>query len=243
MSEVEYIKQVQKALKELGLYRGRIDGDFGPMSRDAVLTFQRLHGLKVDGIVGKNTWDHLFPKRPIRKDHHDDDPPSRAEIKKLPTNRCWPWQRDVEKFYGKIETIPNRLVYVEPPYPLWYAADLNQPIKRFMVHQKVAPSVTKVLTRVAKIYGQEQIRKLGLDIYAGAYNKRKMRGGSNWSMHAYGIAIDWDSANNALHMDHTKARFAADAYIPWFDAWRDEGWIGLGPLKDYDWMHVQAALV
>jgi hypothetical protein len=36
-----------------------VDGDYGPLTRRAVLTFQRAHGLVVDGIVGPVTWGAL----------------------------------------------------------------------------------------------------------------------------------------------------------------------------------------
>lgn len=36
-----------------------VDGDFGPETRDAVLAFQRGHGLDADGMVGKATWAAL----------------------------------------------------------------------------------------------------------------------------------------------------------------------------------------
>lgn len=36
-----------------------IDGIFGDETRDAVLTFQSLYGLDVDGIVGRDTWDMI----------------------------------------------------------------------------------------------------------------------------------------------------------------------------------------
>ncbi|MFK0288713.1 peptidoglycan-binding protein [Streptomyces sp. NPDC090499] len=36
-----------------------VDGRFGPDTRTAVEGFQHDHGLKVDGIVGVNTWRAL----------------------------------------------------------------------------------------------------------------------------------------------------------------------------------------
>jgi hypothetical protein len=37
----------------------RLDGVFGPKTHEAVLSFQRSAGLKVDGIVGRHTWTAL----------------------------------------------------------------------------------------------------------------------------------------------------------------------------------------
>lgn len=48
-------KAIQKKLKQLGYYRGKIDGIIGSQSLKAIKKFQKDYGLKVDGIVGKNT--------------------------------------------------------------------------------------------------------------------------------------------------------------------------------------------
>lgn len=44
------VRQLQRAL---GI---KDDGDFGPATRNAVITFQKRLGLYADGIAGKNTW-------------------------------------------------------------------------------------------------------------------------------------------------------------------------------------------
>lgn len=54
-------KEIQQALKNAGFYQGRVDGKMGPLTREAIRGFQRVHGLSVDGVVGKNTWAQLAP--------------------------------------------------------------------------------------------------------------------------------------------------------------------------------------
>jgi D-alanyl-D-alanine carboxypeptidase len=53
------IKVVQQILKKKGYYKGEIDGINGPKTRMAVSEFQQQNKLKVDGIVGPNTWKKL----------------------------------------------------------------------------------------------------------------------------------------------------------------------------------------
>ena len=50
---------MQQALKNAGFYQGALDGKMGPQTRDAVKEFQRVHGLRDDGVVGKQTWAKL----------------------------------------------------------------------------------------------------------------------------------------------------------------------------------------
>ncbi len=55
----EAIKDLQRALKEKGLHPGNIDGVFGPLTEIAVVGFQSMEGLTVDGIVGPETREAL----------------------------------------------------------------------------------------------------------------------------------------------------------------------------------------
>ncbi len=52
-------RDIQQALKNSGFYQGSIDGKIGPLTREAIKEFQRVHGLKDDGVVGKQTWAQL----------------------------------------------------------------------------------------------------------------------------------------------------------------------------------------
>ena len=54
-------KEIQQALKNAGFYQGQVDGKMGPLTREAIRQFQRVHGLSVDGVVGKHTWAQLAP--------------------------------------------------------------------------------------------------------------------------------------------------------------------------------------
>lgn len=49
-------------VKVLQLFLGNLvtDGDFGVNTEKAVILFQKTHGLSVDGIVGKQTWNALL---------------------------------------------------------------------------------------------------------------------------------------------------------------------------------------
>lgn len=63
-SRGEEVRILQYYLAFLGFFNPKlpqikVDGVFGKETYDAVLTFQRLYGLNVDGIVGRSTWNMI----------------------------------------------------------------------------------------------------------------------------------------------------------------------------------------
>lgn len=153
----------------------------------------------------------------------------------------WPQQTqsELEKYYGAVGTNQTK---VQCPYPLRIAWDTDKTITKFSCHEKVADSISRVLHRVHDHYG-DQIPHLGLDLWGGCLNVRKMRGGTSYSTHSWGIAIDWDPSQNQLKWGKDKANFAKPEYDVWWKLWEEEGWVSLGRTRNYDWMHVQAAKV
>lgn len=55
-SKGAFVADLQDQLAELNYLAGRVDGDFGPNTRRAVVQLQSDNGLKADGIVGPKTW-------------------------------------------------------------------------------------------------------------------------------------------------------------------------------------------
>lgn len=150
----------------------------------------------------------------------------------------WPSEKDMTAFFGKRGENQTTVV---PPYPLFLSWN-QQPVKRFTCHEKVADSVMRILGSVRREYGLKRIAELKLDQFSGCLNVRLKRGSSTeWSIHSWGAAIDWNDEDNALKMHKPKARFSAPIYEAWWEIWEEEGWVSLGRKKDYDWMHVQAA--
>jgi peptidoglycan hydrolase-like protein with peptidoglycan-binding domain len=78
-SHGQAVAKIQKRLKQLGLYLGPIDLDFGGGTESAVKLFQQQNNLADDGKVGQKTWDALFPQTEI---------PASPLINKPLTYRC-----------------------------------------------------------------------------------------------------------------------------------------------------------
>lgn len=59
-SSGDNVKLIQEKLNNLGYDVGTIDGFYGNNTKQAIISFQSLHGLGADGIVGQRTWDVLL---------------------------------------------------------------------------------------------------------------------------------------------------------------------------------------
>jgi peptidoglycan hydrolase-like protein with peptidoglycan-binding domain len=55
------VVKLQEKLSNLGFLKS-VDGDFGPVTLEAVKAFQKRNGLEPDGVVGGATWQ-LLDKR------------------------------------------------------------------------------------------------------------------------------------------------------------------------------------
>ena len=83
------------------------------------------------------------------------------------------------------ETGAGYLVAIDLPYPMRLAWDLNTKVKRISVHKLVAENFKAVFNDLLAHYGYEKIVELGIDLYGGTFNFRKMRGGTDWSKHSW----------------------------------------------------------
>lgn len=255
-------RSVQRALKSAGHYHGLIDGDFGEGSRAAARKWavlvsppyktswpdqrvriaieqKMLHDLgfyesAIDGFAGPATqvgyerWqDYITFHRAPLPDHAVGY-----------QSQVFPRQAGVRAFYG--EPGQNQAM-LESPYPLYLDWQLTQKVAEFSIHEKCHDAAERAMKRVLDHYGEDEIHRLGLDQFGGCLNVRKMRNGSAWSMHAWGIAIDWDADRNQLRWGRDRAQMAREEYEPFLDAWEAEGFVSLGRLRNFDWMHVQAA--
>ena len=107
------------------------------------------------------------------------------------------------------------------------------------VHKKAAQDFTNVFNELLAVYGLAKIQALGIDLFGGCFAFRAMRGGSDYSRHSWGIAIDLDPERNQLKETSRTARFARPEYKPMIDIFYKHGFVNLGVEKNYDWMHFE----
>ena len=147
---------------------------------------------------------------------------------------------EIVKKYGKPnETGEGYLTTILLPYPMRLAWDLDTKVSKMRCHKLAAEAFLNVFNDLLAHYGMKEIERLGIDLFGGCFNYRKMRGGTSWSKHAWGIAIDLDPARNKLKETAKTARFARPEYQPMIDIFYRHGFISLGIEKGYDWMHFE----
>lgn len=235
MADKEFEKWLQSRLTSHGFATGLIDGHIGPTTIKAIKAFQASLGLEPTGTANAATVQALrsttvgnTPRPEVIADA--------AGI--APIKNLWPTQANVSSFYG---TVGTNQTQIEIPFDMWLAWDKGTRLRKMTLHKKVASSALRVLQSVAGIYGQKERQALGVDLFGGSLNVRKMRGGSSYSMHSWGIAIDFDPERNGLNVHSPKARLSHADAVPFWEEWEAEGWLSLGRARDYDYMHIQAA--
>lgn len=229
-----FVAAVQEKLIARGYSVGAAgaDGIAGAATTAAIKAFQAKSGVEVTGTVTAATWDALdsepMPERDL-------NPPSAepAHIKPI-----WPRQAECMKVYGAVGQNQTILIL---PFPMRIAWDTAKTITKITLHEKVRDSAARVFDRIADAYSADKRKDLGIDLFGGSLSVRKMRGGSSWSMHSWGIAIDFDPIRNQLKWPREKARLGRPDAEAFWKLWEEEGWVSLGRARNYDWMHVQAA--
>lgn len=224
---------IQSRLTSHGFPVGPIDGVIGDKTTAAIKAFQSRNGILPSGKADEATIAALRSTSagPVVRPIGEDQP--------APTIKSvWPRQADVSAFYGAVGTSQTSIAI---PFDMWLAWDKSVRVRKMTLHTKVAASAERVLQAVAGLYSAQERKTIGLDLFGGSLNVRKMRGGSAWSMHSWGIAIDFDPERNQLKWGRDKARLAQSDAVPFWLEWEKEGWLSLGRARNFDWMHVQAA--
>jgi hypothetical protein len=260
------IEFVQQELIKRKLYDGIIDGELNQKTIEALekalplyskirpewTPLRKAYGFlqvacldggfnpgEIDGKWGPNTELAFNNYQYFLANQKPPDPWRPEDIVQVNPNN-WPVQYtpEFDAFYGPKG---SSLVRVQLPYSMKLAWDTSVTVNSFSCHAKVRDSLERVLTNVLSHYGIAEIRRLRLDLFGGCYNERPIRGGTKWSMHSWAIAVDFDPARNKLEWGRDKAAFAAPEYYKWWEFWEEEGWVSLGRMRNFDWMHVQAA--
>ena len=152
-----------------------------------------------------------------------------------------PNQKEVRLNQSVFGKIGENHDYCNLPYPMKLAWDLKVKVNRFTCHALIKPNLELIFAETLDHYGISAIERMGLDLFGGCFNNRNSRNGKSKSMHAWAIAVDLDPTRNRLRWDANKARFALEAFNPFWDIVEANGGVSLGREWGKDWMHLQFA--
>lgn len=218
--ERRLVASAQTLLDKGGYEPGAIDGKYGPNTREAV-----------------NSWrTQVVTGKPVVLDRVPTPTYSPSEQQAL-----FPRQSDMASFYGAPGNPKCTTGKVVLPFAFYLAWNRGEKISSFSCHERCAGVFQSAFHEAARHYGEEEYRRLRLDLWGGCYNYRKMRGGTGWSTHAYGAAFDLDPDMNQLRWGRDRASFARPEYEPFINICESVGLVSLGRAANMDWMHFQAA--
>ncbi len=148
----------------------------------------------------------------------------------MPKKSPWPGTSTaaLTEFYGRAGD-ESKLVNL-PVDGLGVRYD-GRSVKTVRCNAKVASSLGRILFDLSNSHPEV------LADYNGCLNFRKMRGGSSYSLHAYGAAIDFMAGTNG---NRTAWPVKATMSIVVMEAFACEGWIAAGAFWGRDAMHFQA---
>lgn len=158
----------------------------------------------------------------------------------LPTKSHLLTTEEIIKKYGNPGDISN-LTVIALPYPMRIAWDLQHRTSKMQCHKMAADNFKAVFNEILKTYGYDKIKELGIDLYGGCYNFRQMRGGTTWSVHSWGLAVDLSPDKNALKMTWENSQFFKPEYKKMIDIFYANNFVNLGIERNRDAMHFQIA--
>ena len=229
------IKDIQEKLTELGLYTDTIDGINGSTTKIGIRAFQRLNGLSVDGIAGPKTLAKLF-------DNFDrTELESETDIGIHDSDENWPnWPKSntqsLMSYYGNVGT--NQTM-AKLAYPMKIAWDKRKTLTQFQCNVKCKEAFEYIFDKVQRTYSESDINEIGLNIFGGCLNVRPMRGGTSYSTHSWGVALDLDPERNQLKWGKDRARLAKPDCEEFWKIVESTGATSLGRRYGYDFMHFE----
>ena len=225
--EGDRVKEIQRILNGLGA-KLVTDGGGGLPAEVAVAAFQRDHRINADGIVGSKTADALStavapgPSRILFSGGVADIFPTAKSSDTFP----------VRGQAGAIAILGDPFV---PGWDEEYLTRIQLPPELF----KKPPATAR--TTVAHIYAADNFKAairlmiaagLKFNTFDGVLNKRRKRGGSSLSTHAFAVAVDFDASLNPMG---AKPKMAPEIVA----LWKRSGFFWGGEWRSPDGMHFQ----
>jgi hypothetical protein len=184
------------------------------MNRQQIISLQSHIGTTPDGFWGPKSQEacrrHLRALMPARSPWPNSD------------------QASLRAFFGEPGTEANLVEIDVRGLGMEYE---GQSLRIIRAHDLIADSLLAILRTIAAGPHRDILAE-----YAGVYNFRRKRGGTSYSLHAYGAAIDLDPDNNAFR-DSWPLRSSMPIGV--MEAFAAEGVKSAGAAWGFDSMHFE----
>lgn len=193
--------------------------------------------IEEDGWWGPDTQDAAY--RLIGGEHVGWRPDEKSPIENEEPLKVKCWTPSDYQMVSQYGSPGSNQVQIALPFAMRLDWDLKSKVNKTTCHKLAASSITGALEEIRDAYGKAALTELGIDRFGGILNVRKKRGGTTWSAHAWGTAIDLYPSANQLSWKKDRAVFAKAEYNKLREAFNKAGWMSLGTCYNFDWMHWQ----
>jgi hypothetical protein len=163
------------------------------------------------------------------------------------------WPKDdrasLEAFYGTHELDlagkptahweESNLAFLAPPWKMVLSWDPTKRVRVIKCHWSVRDSLARILDTIWQHYGsQAAIEAVGLHLWGGCYEFRRVSGSNELSTHAWGAGVDINPASNPRGKPWKDKTGMMPLFV--IAAFKAEGWDWGGHFRTPDAMHFQA---
>lgn len=157
-SQGEKVKELQRRLKELGYYKDYVDGDYGDATVKAVKAFQKMNGLKEDGVAGSTTISKMNADNAIKADGTSFDSLNTAQTLKKGDSGL-----QVKALQKRLKELGYYTDYVDGDYGLATATAVSdfQRANKLTVNGTANPTTLKKMISTSAVSKDEADKEQG----------------------------------------------------------------------------------
>jgi peptidoglycan hydrolase-like protein with peptidoglycan-binding domain len=150
------VKELQSILKNKGYFNyHETTTYFGPVTKKAVLDFQRANGLVADGIVGKKTYSKL-----LEKSYQEEKPPDKGTIQKSAASskilKLNSTGKDVKKLQEDLKFLGFFTFYKTTDF---YGTITTEAVRKFQISRKLKATGVADAATLQRIQQQVNAKK------------------------------------------------------------------------------------
>ncbi|MBD3885227.1 M15 family metallopeptidase [Phormidium tenue FACHB-886] len=244
----DFAKQWQQRMKDRG-WNIAVDGLYGARSKAICIAFQKEKGLTPDGIVGPKTWDAAFRTDNLTPSPNPIPPtsPAPGELSDYSALEAKPARESINQgLTSPSAAVMQGLLGTPGALTENCSSVTNSNLKRLIVTQNVGPftatGLKPAIETLRDIFAAVQREKPKLFSQLGSAGMlcvRKVRGGSSFSNHSWGTAVDVTINNRLDTYGDNKTQVGLKVLYSYFH--KAGFYWGAGFSRKEDSMHFEAS--